>query len=131
VALAHPGSSLVIRRRRLQAGLLVRLADGLDYRPELVYRLPGVQQLALGPGLALHPPVKLDDLVGRPFLMRLLEALLVSLAGETLFDIHGGEDLFALCAYVSGMTACRINYQKMCSSVKTLARRPDHRSWPH
>jgi hypothetical protein len=38
--------------------------------------------------------------VRRPFLVRLPKALLVSLAGETLFDIHGGEDLFALCAYV-------------------------------
>jgi hypothetical protein len=26
----------------------------------------------------------------------------VSLGGEALFDIHGGEDLFALCAYVCG-----------------------------
>ena len=77
-----------------------RLADGLDHRSELVHGLPGVDQLALGAHLPLHHPVKLGDLVRLPFLMRLLEALLVSLAGETLFDIHGGEDLFALCAYV-------------------------------
>jgi hypothetical protein len=38
--------------------------------------------------------------VGRPFLARLPKALLVSLAREALFDIHGGEYLFALCAYV-------------------------------
>ena len=76
------------------------LADGLDRRSELVHGLPGVDQFALGPHLPLHPPVKLGYLVRRPFLVRLPKALLVSLAGETLFDIHGGEDLFALCAYV-------------------------------
>jgi len=77
-----------------------RLARGLDHRSEVVHRLPGVDQLALGAHLPLHHPVKLGDLVRLPFLMRLLEALGVSLAGEPLFDIHGGEDLFALCAYV-------------------------------
>ena len=80
--------------------LAERLADGLDHRSELVHRLPGVDQFALGARLALHPPVKLGYLVRRPLLVRLPKALLVSLAGETLFDIHGGEDLFALCAYV-------------------------------
>jgi hypothetical protein len=68
------------------------LADGLDHRSELVHGLPGVDQFALGAHLPLHHPVKLGDLVGRPLLARLLKALLVSLAGETLF--------FALCAYV-------------------------------
>jgi hypothetical protein len=75
------------------------LGRGLDHRSEVVHRLPGVEQLALGAHLALHHPAKLGDLVRLPFLMRLLEALDVSLVGEALFDIHGGEDLFALCAY--------------------------------
>jgi hypothetical protein len=77
-----------------------RLADGLDHRPEMVHRLPGVDQLALGAHLPLHHPVKLGNLVRRPFLARLLKALLVSVGGEALLDIHGGEDLFALCADV-------------------------------
>jgi hypothetical protein len=76
------------------------LARGLDHRSEMVHRLPGVEQLALGALLPLDHTVKLDDLARLSFLMRLLEALDVSLAGEALFDIHGGEDLFALCAYV-------------------------------
>jgi hypothetical protein len=89
MALAHPGSLLA-----------VLVADGLDNRPELVHRLPGVEQFALGPHPTLLHPVELGDLVRRPFLVRLLKALRVSLAGEALLDIHGGEDLFALCAYV-------------------------------
>jgi hypothetical protein len=80
--------------------LLSRLPDGLDRRPELLGRPPGAEQFALGPHLTPLHPVELGDLVGRPFLMRLSKALLVSLAGETLLDKHGGEDLFALCAYV-------------------------------
>ena len=76
------------------------VADGLDHRPEMVHRLPGVEQLALGPHLTLLHPAELGDLVRRPFLVRLPKALRVSLAGEALFDIHGGEDLFAWCAYV-------------------------------
>ena len=76
-----------------------RLARGLDHRSEVIHRLPGLEQLALGALLPPHHPVKLDDLARLPFLMRLLEALDVSLVGEALFDIHGGEDLFALCAY--------------------------------
>jgi len=98
MALAHPGSLLDVT----SAGrtLSRRLADGLDHRAEAVHRLPGVDQFLLGPHLPLHHPVKLGYLVRRSFLMRLLEALLVSLAGETLFDKHGGEDLFAWCADV-------------------------------
>jgi hypothetical protein len=84
----------------LLALLLTPLADGLDHRPELVHRLPGVEQFALGPDLTPLHPVQLGHLVRRSFLVRLLKALLVSLAGEALLDIHGGEDLFALCAYV-------------------------------
>ena len=89
MALAHPGSLSVI----------TFLADGLDHRPQLVHGLPGVQQFALGALLPLLHTVELGDLVGRPFLARLLKALRLSLGGEALFDIHGGEDLFALCAY--------------------------------
>jgi hypothetical protein len=79
---------------------LLLLADGLDHRPELVDGLPGVEQLTLGALLPPLHPVELDYLVRSPFLTRLPKALLMSLAGEALFDIHGGEDLFALCAYV-------------------------------
>jgi hypothetical protein len=96
MALAHPGSLPVPR----PIGWHVRLADGLDHRPELVYGLPGVEQLALGARLPPLHPVELGYLACRPFLTRLPKALLMSLAGEALFDIHGGEDLFALCAYV-------------------------------
>jgi hypothetical protein len=59
-----------------------------------------VQELALGPLLPPLHPVQLGYLARGPFVVRLPQALLVSLAGETLFDIHGGEDLFAWCAYV-------------------------------
>ena len=81
-------------------GWQVRLADGLDHRPELVHGLPGVQELTLRPLSPPLHPVQLGYLARGPFVVRLPKALLVSLAGETLFDIHGGEDLFAWCADV-------------------------------
>jgi hypothetical protein len=81
MALAHPGSLLVD----------IQLADGLYHRTEPVRGLPGAEQFALGALLPLLHPVELCDLVRRPFLVRLLKALLVSLSGETLFDVHGGE----------------------------------------
>jgi hypothetical protein len=104
MALAHPGSLLVchvlvVTCWLLRAGCYIRLAAG-DHRPELVHRLPGVEQLALGAHLPPLHPMELGDLMRGSFLARLPKALVVSLGGEALLDIHGDEDLFALCAYV-------------------------------